>query len=255
MMKRSHEDLPGEGSLGCGEEEHGGRERWPAFSDGSFERASGMLRALGDERRLRLVELLSQGESCVTQIAAQSGEGMSTISQRLRLLRSEGLVVGRREGKHIYYSLADAHVSDLIQSVLSHAEEEVGTSRESRERKEMSEATADSLHTGHNHEHSPGCEHTGVRHDGHTDYLHDGHLHHQREDGAVEEHALPVGGENPEDCTPEHAAEHDYEHVHGPNCGHESVPHGDHTDYLVGNHLHHPHGDHCDDHGSVEVAS
>jgi len=33
------------------------------------------------------------------------------------------------------------------------------------------------------------------------------------------------------------------------------VPHGDHTDYLVGDHLHHPHGDHCDDHGRVEVVS
>lgn len=111
------------------------------------------------------------------------------------------------------------------------------------------------VHTGHDHEHSPGCEHTGVRHDGHVDYLHDGHLHHQRDDGAVEEHALEVGDANPDACTPEHAAEHDYEHVHGPNCGHEPVPHGDHTDYLVGDHLHHPHGDHCDDHGPVELAS
>lgn len=208
-----------------------------------------MLRALGDEPRLRLLELLSQGESCVTEIAAQSGEGMSTISQRLRLLRGEGLVVGRREGKHVYYSLADGHVGDLIQSVLSHAEEEVVSTVE---RKQMTEAN---VHTGHEHEHSPGCEHTRVRHDGHVDYLHDGHLHHQREDGAVEEHELPVGEENPEACTPEHAAEHDYEHVHGPNCGHDPIPHGDHTDYLVGDHLHHPHGDHCDNHGAVELAS
>jgi hypothetical protein len=33
------------------------------------------------------------------------------------------------------------------------------------------------------------------------------------------------------------------------------VPHGDHVDYLVNDHLHHPHGDHCDDHGSVEVTN
>jgi hypothetical protein len=32
------------------------------------------------------------------------------------------------------------------------------------------------------------------------------------------------------------------------------VPHGDHTDYLVGDHLHHPHGDHCDDHGALRLA-
>ncbi len=46
---------------------------------------------------------------------------------------------------------------------------------------------------------------------------------------------------------------HDRKHVHGPGCGHEAVPHGDHTDYLVDGRLHHPHGDHCDDHGPVEV--
>ena len=46
---------------------------------------------------------------------------------------------------------------------------------------------------------------------------------------------------------------HDKSHKHGPKCGHEGVPHGDHTDYLVNGHLHHPHGDHCDDHGPVSV--
>ncbi|MDO4795919.1 MAG: hypothetical protein Q4A28_08295 [Brachymonas sp.] len=43
-----------------------------------------------------------------------------------------------------------------------------------------------------------------------------------------------------------------HEHQHGPGCGHETVPHGDHIDYLVDGHLHHPHGDHCDDHGPIE---
>lgn len=248
MMKRRDDRSLEDSIPGCGEEEHGGGKRRTAFGDGSFERASGMLRALGDEPRLRLVELLSQGELCVTEIAATTGEGMSTISQRLRLLRGERLVTGRREGKHVYYSLADAHIQDLVQSVLSHAEEETNKTTKGEK---MTEAN---VHTGHEHEHGPACEHTGVRHDGHVDYLHDGHLHRQRGDGTVEEHALPVDDTNPDSCTPEHAEEHDNEHVHGPNCGHEPVPHGDHTDYLVGDHLHHPHGDHCDDHGPVELA-
>lgn len=47
---------------------------------------------------------------------------------------------------------------------------------------------------------------------------------------------------------------HDAAHVHGPGCGHEAVPHGDHVDYLVDGRLHHPHGDHCDDHGKLELA-
>jgi hypothetical protein len=37
--------------------------------------------------------------------------------------------------------------------------------------------------------------------------------------------------------------------VHGPDCGHETVQHGDHVDYVVKGHLHHQHDGHCDDHG------
>ena len=110
------------------------------------------------------------------------------------------------------------------------------------------------LHADHDHQHGPDCEHTGIQHGDHVDYLHDGHLHHVREDGQVEEHTLEVSDTNPDTCTPGHTCSgHDPDHVHGPGCGHEPVPHGDHIDYLVDGHLHHPHGDHCDDHGPVSV--
>jgi hypothetical protein len=108
------------------------------------------------------------------------------------------------------------------------------------------------VHEGHDHDHGSGCGHTAIRHDGHTDYLHDGCLHHPHGDH-VDEHRLSVSGRNPAECTPGFAAGHDRTHRHGPGCGHEAVPHGDHTDYLVDGALHHPHGDHCDHHGSVEV--
>ncbi len=110
------------------------------------------------------------------------------------------------------------------------------------------------IHAHHDHHHGPECEHTGVRHGDHVDYLHDGHLHHQRADGTVEEHSIEISATNPDRCTPEHACGcHPTDHVHGPGCGHEPVPHGDHIDYLVDGHLHHPHGDHCDNHGPIEV--
>lgn len=110
-----------------------------------------------------------------------------------------------------------------------------------------------SRHGSHPHQHGPDCGHTAVKHDGHVDYLHDGHLHHPHNDH-VDEHALAVSDRNPAACTPAHdCAAHASDHVHGPDCGHEAVPHGDHVDYLVDGHLHHPHGDHCDDHGPVEV--
>ena len=108
-------------------------------------------------------------------------------------------------------------------------------------------------HQAHSHQHGPKCGHTAIKHDGHTDYLHDGHLHHMGKAG-VEEHKLAVNAANPAKCTADHdCGAHDGSHRHGPGCGHEAVPHGDHTDYLVDGHLHHPHGDHCDDHGRVQM--
>jgi len=87
----------------------------------ALERAASLFRACGDPARLRLLEVLSTGEHNVTDLAGSSDEGLSTISQRLRLLRTEGLVSRRREGKHIYYGLHDSHVRELIQSAFDHA--------------------------------------------------------------------------------------------------------------------------------------
>lgn len=113
------------------------------------------------------------------------------------------------------------------------------------------EVAASSMHTNHTHKHGADCGHKAVRHDGHTDYLHDGHLHHAQGD-RIEEHTVMVGGSNPARCTPSHACgAHERTHRHGIGCGHEGIPHGDHVDYLVGDHLHHAHGDHCDDHGPI----
>ncbi|MCG8649285.1 MAG: hypothetical protein MI861_05605 [Pirellulales bacterium] len=112
------------------------------------------------------------------------------------------------------------------------------------------------VHENHEHQHGPNCEHTGIQHGDHVDYLHDGHLHHMAQDGSVVEHKIEVSETNPDGCTPTHQCGcHDSDHVHGPGCGHEPVPHGDHIDYLVDGHLHHPHGDHCDDHGPISVVS
>lgn len=112
------------------------------------------------------------------------------------------------------------------------------------------------VHTKHDHVHGSGCGHTAIQHEGHVDFLHDGHLHHTENDGTVTEHTIAVSPANPDGCTPQHACSgHAVSHVHGVGCGHEVVPHGDHTDYLVDGHLHYPHGDHCDDHGRVTVKS
>jgi hypothetical protein len=108
-------------------------------------------------------------------------------------------------------------------------------------------------HSGHAHKHGSGCGHRAILHHGHTDYLHEGHLHNVH-GGHVDEHSLAVEGKNTSGCTPSHqCGEHKAGHVHGPTCGHEPVPHGDHVDFLVGTHLHHPHSGHCDDHGPIQT--
>lgn len=107
-------------------------------------------------------------------------------------------------------------------------------------------------HADHAHQHGPGCGHTAIRHGDHVDYLHGGHLHHPH-GNHVDEHVIEVSDRNPEGCTSAQRAGDDV-HEHGPSCGHEAVPHGDHVDYLAGGRLQHPHDGHNDDHGPVTTA-
>lgn len=64
-------------------------------------------RALGDETRLLLLELLRSGEQCVGDLMDATGLGQSLVSHHLRTLRSAALVHARRDGRWIYYSLVD----------------------------------------------------------------------------------------------------------------------------------------------------
>jgi len=197
--------------------------------------------------------MLTQGELCVSQIADILEDSLSAVSQRLKLLRSERIVSSRRAGKHVFYALADQHVSDLVSNALR-AHQRAGR-RPARESFQLEEFVMSGKHThaGHTHEHGAKCGHTAIEHDGHTDYLHDGHLHHPCGNGKVEEHVIAITPANPDVCNPVQVCGHATSHQHGAGCGHEAVPHGDHIDYLVDGHLHHPHNSHCDDHGKVDV--
>ena len=102
------------------------------------------------------------------------------------------------------------------------------------------------------HVHHEGCGHTMIAHEGHRDFLHNGHLQHVF-GTHIDDHRIEESDENPSLCTPAHQCDgHPAYHQHGPYCGHEAIPHGDHIDYLVAGHLHHAHGDHCDFHGKIE---
>jgi DNA-binding transcriptional ArsR family regulator len=108
----------------CAPTDHAPRSDPKAWgSDAAFERAAGFFRAAADVARLKLLARLAGGEWCVTELAQAAGLPMSTVSQQLRMLRAENLVKRRRVAKHIYYALADHHITGLIRSALEHANE------------------------------------------------------------------------------------------------------------------------------------
>lgn len=79
--------------------------------------------AFSDPTRLRILWALSLGELCVCDLAAATGVTQSAVSHQLRLLRDRRLVVSEREGRHVIYRLADAHVETLLLQGVAHAGE------------------------------------------------------------------------------------------------------------------------------------
>ena len=79
--------------------------------------------AMADPHRLKLLSALSHAELCVCDLAAVVKMSESAVSHQLRLLRNLRLVKHRREGRNVYYSLADAHIANLYREVAEHLDE------------------------------------------------------------------------------------------------------------------------------------
>ena len=79
--------------------------------------AAGLLKALGHEGRLMILCYLSEGECSVTELETRLGLRQAAVSQQLARLRAEGLVGCRREGKAIYYSIADKRAAELVKTL------------------------------------------------------------------------------------------------------------------------------------------
>lgn len=78
---------------------------------------------LADTNRLRLLSALASQELCVCDLAALTKMSESAVCHQLRLLKVMRLVSYRREGRNVYYSLADSHVIDLYHSLVEHLDE------------------------------------------------------------------------------------------------------------------------------------
>jgi DNA-binding transcriptional ArsR family regulator len=82
-----------------------------------------LLKGFADETRLRILCLLRGREVCVHELVEVLNVSQSAVSHQLRVLRDARLVAHRREGRHVYYRLADDHVREMLENALSHGAE------------------------------------------------------------------------------------------------------------------------------------
>ncbi|PWM57786.1 MAG: transcriptional regulator [Oscillospiraceae bacterium] len=82
-----------------------------------------LFKIFADSTRIRILFCLSDKESCVGDIAAALEMSQTAISHQLRILKQSHLVRCRRDGKQMYYSLADDHVKTILDAGLEHVEE------------------------------------------------------------------------------------------------------------------------------------
>ena len=79
-----------------------------------------LFKGFADPTRVHILSLLQEQELCVTEIAEAVELSQSAISHQLRLLKQMHLIKFRREGKNIWYSLADDHVRTILKMGLEH---------------------------------------------------------------------------------------------------------------------------------------
>jgi len=97
-----------------------------ALPAADLTRVSSVFKLLGDPTRVKLLyAMLEAGELCVCDLAASTGIMEATVSQSLRLLRASQVVTARRDGRLMYYRLADAHVRMLLDLTREHVTHEL----------------------------------------------------------------------------------------------------------------------------------
>ena len=84
---------------------------------------SELFKVFGDSTRIKILTALSHGELCVCDLSKLVGMTSSAVSHQLKILRSAKLVSCRRDGKTVFYALADDHVTTIIRQGLEHVNE------------------------------------------------------------------------------------------------------------------------------------
>lgn len=92
--------------------------------EGSLYDLAELFKVFGDSTRIRILFVLFEAEVCVCDLAEVLHMTQSAISHQLRILKQNKLIKSRREGKSIFYSLADNHVKTIIAQGMEHIGEE-----------------------------------------------------------------------------------------------------------------------------------
>lgn len=82
-----------------------------------------LFKVFGDTTRIKILYVLFESELCVSDMADILGISQSAISHQLRIIKTARLIKSRREGKTVFYSLADDHVTTIIGMAKEHLEE------------------------------------------------------------------------------------------------------------------------------------
>lgn len=77
---------------------------------------------LADPTRVRMVKALADNQWCVSELTQALGMDQPAVSHQLRYLRELGLVSWSKDGRHVYYTLADNHLRDILLSSIKHLE-------------------------------------------------------------------------------------------------------------------------------------
>ncbi|MBO8092691.1 MAG: winged helix-turn-helix transcriptional regulator [Prosthecochloris sp.] len=88
-----------------------------------LELLSGLFKVLGDRTRMMILSALHQSELCVCDLTSILSMNQSAVSHQLRVLRAAKIVKSRKDGKNVYYSLDDEHISMLMDTGLEHVRE------------------------------------------------------------------------------------------------------------------------------------
>ncbi len=91
--------------------------------DDYVEDVADLFKVLGDKTRAKILSVLEKGEQNVSTISELVGLQISAISHQLRILRQAKLIKPRKEGKEVYYSFDDEHVSMIFKCALEHVKE------------------------------------------------------------------------------------------------------------------------------------